>query len=383
MRIAIQGCGHGDLNAIYAKLAQLCGGAGLPDALIVCGDFQAIRNGSDLVTMACPPRYRQMGDFCEYYTGRRVAPLLTLFIGGNHEASAHMAELYHGGWVAPNIYFLGYANVVRLGELRIGAISGLHHERDYERGYWESPPYTESSIRSIYHTRAFDVRRLSLLREPLDWFISHEWPLGIYDYGDRARLLRTKPHFRTDIEPGGQGIGAAPLRALLEQLRPRKWYAAHMHVEFKASFPHQDGNATEFHALDKCLPHRHHLSIVEVPPTVASADPTANRSSYQLTYDREWLAIVRAMNPLMSFQFNPRPTPSVDEACLSEHRKFIDENLSAADLVIPRRHERPAHLPGRHTTWMQTADFCRLLQMTNHWGEGEGRGNSAEAKRCE
>lgn len=374
MRIAIQGCGHGDLNAIYAKLAQLCKETGLPDALIVCGDFQAIRNGSDLATMACPPRYRQMGDFCEYYTGRRVAPLLTLFIGGNHEASSHLAELYHGGWVAPNIYFLGYANVVRLGELRIGAISGLYHKRDYERGYWESPPYTESAIRSIYHMRAFDVRRLSLLREPLNWFISHEWPLGIYDYGDRARLLRIKPHFRTDIGPGGEGIGAAPLRTLLEQLRPRKWYAAHMHVEFKANVPHRDGHVTEFHALDKCLPHRQHLSIVEVPTaasaSASSASADANSPPHQLMYDREWLAIVRAMNPLMSFRSTPQPTLSVDAACLAEHRKFIDMHVSDTELVIPRRHERPAHLPGRHTTWSQTADFCRLLQMKNHWDVG-------------
>ena len=29
----------------------------------------------------------------QYYTGERVAPVLTIFIGGNHEASNHLWEL--------------------------------------------------------------------------------------------------------------------------------------------------------------------------------------------------------------------------------------------------------------------------------------------------
>lgn len=32
-------------------------------------------------------------------------------VGGNHEAANHLWELYHGGWAAPNIHFLGYAGV--------------------------------------------------------------------------------------------------------------------------------------------------------------------------------------------------------------------------------------------------------------------------------
>lgn len=44
-----------------------------------------------------------------YYSGEKMAPVLTIFIGGNHEASNHLQELPYGGWVAPNIYFLGRA----------------------------------------------------------------------------------------------------------------------------------------------------------------------------------------------------------------------------------------------------------------------------------
>jgi hypothetical protein len=32
-------------------------------------------------------------------------------VGGNHEASNYLQELPYGGWVAPNIYYLGYAGL--------------------------------------------------------------------------------------------------------------------------------------------------------------------------------------------------------------------------------------------------------------------------------
>jgi lariat debranching enzyme len=52
-------------------------------------------------------------------------------VGGNHEAPNYLWELYHGGWAAPNIYFLGYAGVVRFGGLRIGGLSGIFNEPHY------------------------------------------------------------------------------------------------------------------------------------------------------------------------------------------------------------------------------------------------------------
>ncbi len=48
-----------------------------------------------------------MNSFYKYYSGEKTAPVLTVFVGGNHEASNHLRELYYGGWVAPNIYYLG------------------------------------------------------------------------------------------------------------------------------------------------------------------------------------------------------------------------------------------------------------------------------------
>ncbi len=52
-------------------------------------------------------------------------------VGGNHEAANHLWELHYGGWVAPNIYYLGAAGVVQFGGLRIAGLSGIYNPRHY------------------------------------------------------------------------------------------------------------------------------------------------------------------------------------------------------------------------------------------------------------
>ena len=135
MRIAVQGCSHGSLAAIYNSVARYEAKKGEKvDLLLLCGDFQALRNHHDFESLAVPPKYRSLGTFHEYYSGQRVAPLLTLVIGGNHEASNYMWELYHGGWLAPNIYYIGAAGSVLVNGLRIVGASGIYKDHDYHKG---------------------------------------------------------------------------------------------------------------------------------------------------------------------------------------------------------------------------------------------------------
>jgi len=110
MFIAVVGCCHGELDRVYETMAECENFVGRKvDLLLICGDFQAVRNEDDLECLACPPKYRQMNSFYKYYSGEKKAPVLTIVIGGNHEASNHMQELPFGGFLAPNIYYLGYA----------------------------------------------------------------------------------------------------------------------------------------------------------------------------------------------------------------------------------------------------------------------------------
>lgn len=104
-----------------------------------------------------------------YYSGQKIAPILTIVIGGNHEASNYFWELcvrpsddgdfftadgrpqltakmwvmdrYHGGWLAPNIYYLGCAGVVQFNGIRIAGASGIYKYHDYRLGMHDCPDF--------------------------------------------------------------------------------------------------------------------------------------------------------------------------------------------------------------------------------------------------
>lgn len=183
--------------------------------------------------MSVPQKFRAIGDFHEYYSGARDAPYLTLFVGGNHEASSHLQELHYGGWVAPNIYYLGAANVVRFGDLRIAGLSGIWKGYSYNKPHLERLPYDENEIKSLYHVREIDVRKLLLLRTQVDVGISHDWPRGIEWQGDYKALFRKKDLFEADAKAGTLGSSAA--KYVMDRLRPPYWFSAHLHCKFAAA----------------------------------------------------------------------------------------------------------------------------------------------------
>ena len=249
--------------------------------------------------------------------------------------------------------------------------------------------------------------------------MSHDWPQGIEHHGDLQGLLRRKPFFQEDINKGK--LGSPPLTELLKKLRPKRWFAAHLHVKFEAKFLHDTGTGavsqtnpdeiaiddgdfdvpdspigasptkdstapeeTLFLALDKCLPRRQYLEVIDVAPgagnvssaggltdersdtppqTAESSDVTADSSrnpgdqgstepdlaSYslptsfgkltksqshphseaadpqprtmpELAYDLEWLAICRAFHPFLGLQHTEIQLPPE-----TKMTKLIDE----------------------------------------------------------
>ena len=243
MCIAIQGCCHGELDAIYDRIRRYEETNGSKvDLLLCCGDFQSLRNTADFHSLAVPHKYRTIGTFHKYYSGEREAPVLTIFIGGNHEAWQPLQELYYGGWVAPKIYFLGAAGVVNVGGVRIGGVSGIYKSHDYTQGRFERPPYDKSTIRSIYHVRNIDIHRMKSLSKGPDIMMSHDWPQGIEQFGNIQELLRKKPFFREEVERND--LGSPCNRELLNILKPKWWFSAHLHVKFMAAVNHKPHNET-------------------------------------------------------------------------------------------------------------------------------------------
>nr|CAD1832843.1 unnamed protein product [Ananas comosus var. bracteatus] len=269
MKIAVEGCMHGELDAVYATLKRLEQVENTKiDLLLCCGDFQAVRNENDLESLNVKPKYRSMNTFWKYYSGQEVAPYPTIFIGGNHEASNYLWELYYG--VGLHKIFISWAMLELL--------------RHFER-----PPYNDNDIRSIYHVRHYDVLKLMHVEEPIDIFLSHDWPLGITEYGNWEKLIKLKRHFTEEVY--SRTLGSKPAAELLNKLRPPFWFSAHLHCKFPAVIQHgKDGPITKFLALDKCLHGRRFLQIIDI-----ESDP----GPYEIQYDEEWLAITKKFNNIL------------------------------------------------------------------------------------
>ncbi|DBA70331.1 TPA: hypothetical protein ACH3X2_011753 [Trebouxia sp. C0005] len=272
----------------------------------------------------------------------------------------YLWELYYGGWVAPNIYYLGHAGVVRFGGIRIGGMSGIYNGGHYKQGHWEKPPYDNSSMRSAYHIRELDVYRLLQIQRPLDVFLSHDWPRGIAHHGNKAQLLRAKPFLRQEIEEGS--LGSPPGEQILHELQPSHWFSAHLHVKYAALVVHsqqqhgqqQQGqgrgqkrkspsrgpspppglgqkgkdNFTKFLALDKCLPRRGFLQVVEFPDV---------EGPLEFEYDEEWLGVLQATHHLMSTTRQQTPLPgmggsrsAVSDAQLQQLTEKLQQQNSGA-----------------------------------------------------
>ena len=368
MKIAVEGCCHGELDKIYETLQFLEKKENIKiDLLLCCGDFQAVRNETDLQCMAVPPKYRHMQTFYKYYSGEKKAPVPTVFIGGNHEASNHLWELPYGGWVAPSIYYLGYSGVVTFGGYRIAGLSGIYKKHDYLKGHFECPPYDGSSIRSAYHIRNIDVFKLKLLSQPLDIMLSHDWPLGIYHHGNVQKLYRHKSFLKEEIE--SNTLGSPPAAELLEVLQPDYWFSAHLHVKFPALVPHGvsgGSRVTKFLALDKCLPKRDFLQVLDLG---------CAKGPMELHYDTEWLSITRLTNELINFSQNythlPLSSTEIEiykpsSSQVQEMLRMLNNELKIPEnfvkTVPPYDPSQPKKrtIPKQHVN-PQTIQFCEML----------------------
>ncbi|GAB9467879.1 Lariat debranching enzyme b [Globisporangium polare] len=319
MKVALVGCTHGELDAIYAHIEELNAAAALGSPservklLLCCGDFESLRNSNDLKCKACPPKYRHMNAFPEYYSGEKRASVLTIFIGGNHEASNSLQELHYGGWVAPHIFYLGAAGVISVGGLRIAGISGIYQAKHYHKGHFERAPYSKDAVKSVYCVREFEIYQLSHLAagdkqlRRLDAFLSHDWPTHIENHGDLAALLSERPDFRHSIAIGN--FGSPGSEHLLKTLRPREWLAGHMHVRFEAHVQHEgEQQTTHFLALSKCWPGKACLEVLDLPSP--SDDAQAAGDELRVLMDAEWLAILRATHHLASDSKAPVVLPT-------------------------------------------------------------------------
>jgi lariat debranching enzyme len=404
--------------------------------------FQAVRNERDLNCMSVPRKYRHLGDFHKYYAGKNRAPVLTIVIGGNHEASNYLFELYHGGWLAPNIYYIGAAGVIRYGPWRIAGLSGIYDKKDYRKPHHERLPYDRESIKSIYHVREYDVQKLLSMTGHIDVGLSHDWPAWIELFGGYENLYATNPHFYESAKK--DGLGSKPGNQLLDHLRPSYWFSGHMHVRFEGTVQHTEPSIDEttrmLHSSEKL---RSDLPVFEEGYTASLTQATrgigksknvttsflalgkvgqdpgtylemleldlptrpddaqylekTTDGHYNLYYDEEWLAITRAYNDTL-FVADPetlivpsrrQDPPRVSAETIAHHQLWVHNNVTAMGLLrIPS--DFLPHAPfyfanGTGTQEqpdeflnVQTSKFAMLLQMQNKFEGTEGGYESSD-----
>ncbi|KAH8853973.1 Lariat debranching enzyme B [Schistosoma japonicum] len=334
VKVCVVGCLHGELDCVYSDIAEAeQQGQFKTDLVLCCGDFQAVRNPSDLTTMSVPSKYYRMGDFWRYYAEESRAPVLTLFVGGNHEASAYLQELPYGGWVAPNIWYMGYASVVQFAGLRIAGLSGIYKPHDYTMCHYEHLPYSEATKRS--HSKTNKSRTTYFLA--LDKCLPNRHYLQFLDIEPEAKCSENSVNSDSNLSSFSSQLADDPVIVSIFKHKP--------------NFNNSDGD----------------LKLTESNNNVNSSNETCTN----LYLDPEWLCILRSTNHLMSTSKVPCILPEKET---SERCDFsaTDDEIQAlydpfgGDFQVPDNFERTAAIyKPNETSHMNTSIPICLIQQAN------------------
>ncbi|KAH6575393.1 hypothetical protein BASA62_001913 [Batrachochytrium salamandrivorans] len=274
------------------------------DLLIICGDFQAMRNTADLASLACPDKYKHMGTFYQYYSGAK------------DRSCSHTVSHLHVKFAA------------------------LFEHQD--------PAIVLPAVSIAAPTELGDM--LSKVKNPDEINIDDD-----DDDDEDDECL--------DTDSNDQDSAPTPIVAASKPV---------------STLPILTPTSTKFLALDKCLPGRDFLQIVDVPTDPESTTPL------KFYYDEEWLAIVRATHTFFTDSHTQTPLPSDSDVELHIQRElgWIRETLLRSPRVdpkvgypIPDNFSQTAPVydpsaPNRGRTDevylnRQTVEFCNMLQIPN------------------
>jgi len=139
---------------------------------------------------------------------------------------------------------------------------------------------------------------------------------------------------------------------------------------FEATIPHDSKNNTEFIALDKAVERRPWLEVVDFPNETEDA---------VLSYDPEWLGILRATSSFISFSDSNMKLPkSFEREKVLKEVQWVKENIPKEKLVVPFNFIRTdKEFKGENP---QTTEFLKLVGLPTPFPE-KGHSQSSSKRK--
>jgi Icc-related predicted phosphoesterase len=213
MLICVGGDIHGRLDQFYRDIADFERSLGVKfDWALHVGDFGIWPDPTkaDKATL----KHGDIGDFPQWFSEKKSAPIPTAFIKGNHEDFGFL-ESCHKGVVLPNLFHIPNGRARELtcaseaGSIVVAGVGGCFGPSDYNR---------KSRTLQGYAKRHFTSDEIAALKPGADILLFHDAPAGV-------EFTRNWPGGRESKQTSrAEGIAEAILR-----VKPRVCFSGHWH----------------------------------------------------------------------------------------------------------------------------------------------------------
>jgi lariat debranching enzyme len=281
-KVFVTGCLHGSWDLLIDTVEKLIRDGTNIELVLVNGDAQTFRKEEDMLSFAAPKKYHLMGSFYKIASGERKVPCPVVLISGNHEAMDLVFQLPFGGYIAPNVYYMGRGGQLLVGDILISGISGLYKSGEYYNPVKETFPLrTPADIHTAIGIRAFtDFQLFGLKKTQI--MMSHDWPSTIPSKYATNFLRKVRPDL---IESDMKGTFGLPLgMKFIEEVKPSTWFAAHHHLSMTIKINDQ----TNFCALTKPRRNNKWYIIADIEGTMGP-----------IKIAGEWISILKATGDVM------------------------------------------------------------------------------------
>lgn len=194
--------------------------------ILQVGDFEPHRNQQDLSTMAAPSKYRKIGDFPIFYSGKKKFAWPIYFIGGNHEPYGFLDLFPEGQQLIQNCYYMGRVGKVEQSKLTVCGLSGIYREDKFDLLRPSIENIDRVSNKEYIYFVKEEVEKILEFSSP-NILLFHEWPTNIINQEDQKEFDSLRHAL------GYDDVGNEYARLIIEILEPELVICGHMHKKYK------------------------------------------------------------------------------------------------------------------------------------------------------